>query len=171
MSSTCLHGRCPLFATALKKDEQHSSLTSTTSTAHTSVQTPESILDVGAIGSYSEYDGWTDRQFETYMLFNGLSVDTDPVLGDYTVWTVNGNPGKDYTIAVRLGGELVLEEKGSSDSEGQSPKFTVTVTDYYDSDCTLKLHGEKSQHERLVGVRHYALWFSRLFPHRVQLGG
>ena len=78
------------------------------------------------------------------MLFNGLSVDTDPVLGDYTVWAEYGKPGADYAIAVRLGGELVREERGYTDSEGKAPEFTVTVTDYYDSDCTLKLHGEKS---------------------------
>lgn len=109
----------------------------------------EGVLDIGAISFFYDGDGEVSVYFETYMLFNGLSVDTDPVLGDYTVWTENGDPGADYVVAVRLGGELVREETGSVDSEGKTPEFTVTVTDYYDSDCSLKLHGEMGKHESI----------------------
>lgn len=122
----------------------HFSLVRITSTPFVYIQMPDDVLEVGGKSSYSEFDGDLRRVFQTYMLFNGLSVDTDPVLGDYTVWTEGGEPGVEYAIAVRLGGNLVREEQGVADSEGRSPEFTVTVTDYYDSDCTLKLHGEKS---------------------------
>lgn len=81
-------------------------------------------------------------QYETYVLFNGLSVDTDPILGDYIVWIEGGTANGDYTMTARSNGELLWVEEGVLNSDGETPRYTATVTEYTESDCSIDVYGK-----------------------------
>lgn len=96
----------------------------------------------------------------SYVLSNGLSVDTDPVLGDYTV-AIQTFSNTSLIITAHSNGELLWEDAGRY-SEGDGDVmygvtvtgtyndveddlvYTATVTDYVESDCIRDTFGESS---------------------------
>lgn len=90
----------------------------------------------------------TSLEVQNYLLFNGLSVDEDTVLGDYIVYarTVSARDGSDavpWTLTARSGGELLWEVQGLSPARGSATAaYTATVTEYSDSDCSIDTYGE-----------------------------
>lgn len=70
---------------------------------------------------------------------NDLSDDA-LVIGDYLVRTNGHEDGVPYSLAARVAGEVVLETRGVSVREAQ--EFTVTVTEYAESDCKLEDIGQ-----------------------------
>lgn len=68
---------------------------------------------------------------EEYLLYNGLSVDSDNVLGDYyaMVWFGRAATVTKWILTVRVGGEVALVEEGTF--AGSS--FTANQDVSYDS--------------------------------------
>lgn len=99
------------------------------------------LQDVG--GKSFFIDSETDVAYQIYLLFNGLDVDTDPVLGDYEVSIVSGDKNAPYSITALLGGEVLWVEEGNLTSDRESPTFIVNVSDYADSDCKIGAYGKR----------------------------
>ena len=80
-----------------------------------------------------------DFEPENYLLYSGLSADTDNVLGDYTavVELFRGSGSIPWKLtATSNGEELWVEEGDFADIDGDSSTpFTATVTDYIDNGC------------------------------------
>lgn len=100
------------------------------------------MQDVG--GKSFFLDRELDLEYQIYLLFNGLSVDEDPVVGDYTAWITSGDEGAPYSITALLGGEVLWIEEGVLDSERRSPEYVATLTEYADSDCSIEAYGKRS---------------------------
>lgn len=83
-----------------------------------------------------------DPGAQTYVLLNGLSVDSDAVLGDYTVWGKYAQDDALYTITARSGSELLWVVGGTVGKNGETPEFVATVTDYAESDCNIPAYGK-----------------------------
>lgn len=121
--------------------------------------------DVGMAGEL-RIDNYDDPGAETYILLNGLSVDTDAVLGDYTVWGRYAQEDAMYTITARSGGELLWVVGGTVGKDGETPRFTATVTEYAESDCNIPAYGEALLPKEMdLTAAHYL----RCFRNRVRL--
>ena len=97
--------------------------------------------DVGGKGYY--IDRTTDTPYQTYLLFNGLDVDSDPVLGTYSVTVERGFSDDPFKVTALVNGEVVWVEEGTLNSSGDSPTaFEVELTTYADSDCSIDVYGE-----------------------------
>lgn len=83
---------------------------------------------------------------ETFILLNGLSVTEDEVLGDYEAWVTNGEEGTEWLLTALSGGELMWSREGvvtdESDDAGTT-RYTATVTEYTESDCTIEAYGKE----------------------------
>lgn len=82
---------------------------------------------------------------ETFILLNGLTVADDNVLGDYKAWVTNGQDGSEWLLTARSGGELLWVVGGvvrSDLDDSDTPRYTATVTEYAESDCSIDLYGE-----------------------------
>ena len=98
--------------------------------------------DVGII-SKSE-----DETVYMYTSLNGLSIDTDPVLGDYTVNIRGGDAGVPYAMTVLVAGEMVLDIVNRT-IPTVTHEYVFTVAEYAESDCNVEDMGEL----RAVGGR------------------
>ncbi|CAM9279989.1 unnamed protein product [Sphacelaria rigidula] len=97
--------------------------------------------DVGGKGYY--IDRTTDTPYQTYLLFNGLDVDSDEVLGTYSVTVERGFSGDPFKVTALVDGEVVWVEEGTLDGDGDSPMaFEVELTAYAESDCSIDVYDE-----------------------------
>lgn len=79
-----------------------------------------------------------------YVIFNGLDVFDDAVLGDYEIWG-GGGEGTVWTITARSGGELLWIAGGEfSEFQEETERLIATVTSYADSDCKNDNYGKKT---------------------------
>ena len=93
------------------------------------------------VGGKSYHNG--DTPFQTYLLFNGLDVDSDPVLGTYSVTVERGFSGDPFKVTALVNGDVVWVEEGTLNSGGDSPTaFEVELTTYAESDCSIDVYGE-----------------------------
>lgn len=80
---------------------------------------------------------------ETFILLNGLSTTEDDVLGDYVVRVTSGEEGTSWVLTARLsGGDFIWRYTGVVTARAESDRYTVTVTEYTESDCHIDTYGE-----------------------------
>lgn len=63
------------------------------------------------------------------------------VLGDYVVKVDGGSSGTRWTLTARTGGKVAFIKEGVA-SNHKTETFTVTITEYVDSDCKNDSFGE-----------------------------
>lgn len=81
---------------------------------------------------------------ETFILLNGLSVENDEVLGEYTAWVSNCEEGVRWVLTARSGSELLWAREGEVTSAYDSDKYTATVIEYAESNCNIDAYGEEA---------------------------
>lgn len=78
---------------------------------------------------------------ETFILLNGLSVADDNVLGDYEAFVTNGGEATEWLLTASLGGVVVWAQTGVATDDSDPTRYTVTVTEYTESDCSIDTYG------------------------------
>ena len=100
------------------------------------------------VSTYDEDGFYGGPETQNFLLLNDLSVEEDPVLGDYEAYvrTVGGADDSDpvpYTLTARSEGKVLWTVKGISPERGErSESYIINLTDYAESDCGLERYGE-----------------------------